>query len=204
MRMKPRQIVTSRGRPRSFDIEGALDAALQVFWRRGYEGASLTDLTEAMGINRPSLYAAFGDKEGLFRQVLDRYLQGPAAYVSQAMHEGTARAVAEKLLFGAAKMLGDPRNPRGCLAVQGALTCRETAAPIQQELMQRRARYELALRRRLQRAKLEGDLSSAANPAELAAFLLTVVHGMSVQAAGGAGRAQLRRIAQVALRAWPT
>jgi AcrR family transcriptional regulator len=192
-----------RGRPRSFDADGALDAALQVFWEKGYEGASLADLTKSMGITRPSLYAAFGDKEALFRQALDRYLQGPGAYVKEALDERTARAVAEKLLLGAAKMLGDPRHPRGCLAVQGALACREETAPVQRELTLRRKRGEGLLRRRLQLAKAEGDLPSDADPAELASYIATVMHGMSVQAAGGASRSELQRIAKTALRAWP-
>src|SRR5205814_7401242 len=102
-----------KGRPRSFDTNKALDRALQVFWRKGYEGASLPDLTEAMGINRPSLYAAFGNKEALFRKALDRYVQGPAAYVRKSLTEPTARAVAERVLRGSADLLTDRRNPSG-------------------------------------------------------------------------------------------
>src|ERR1700692_3383022 len=107
------------GRPRSFDVEKALDRALQVFWRKGYEGASVSDLTKAVGINRPSLYAAFGDKKALFRRALDRYLTGPAAYTQEALKEPTARAVVERLLQGAAGLDAAPRNPGGCLSAQG-------------------------------------------------------------------------------------
>src|ERR1700726_3896377 len=110
-----------RGRPREFDADKALEAALKVFCRKGFEGASLPDLTRAMGINRPSLYAAFGNKEGLFRKALDRYVEGPASYVSKALAAPTARAAAEGLLFGASAALTDPRTPVGCLAVHGAL-----------------------------------------------------------------------------------
>src|SRR5437660_7281862 len=102
------------GRPRAFDVDKALDRALEVFWRKGYEGTSLADLTRAMGINRPSLYAAFGDKEALFRKGLDRYAEGPAAYVRESLNEKTARGVAETLLRRAVDLLSDPRNPHGC------------------------------------------------------------------------------------------
>ena len=108
-----------KGRPREFDTDGALDRALEVFWRKGYEGASLSDLTDAMGINRPSLYAAFGNKEELFRKVLARYVEGPAACVSKSLEEPTVRGVVEKLLSSAVDVVTDPKNPKGCLLVQG-------------------------------------------------------------------------------------
>jgi len=191
------------GRPRSFDIGRALDRALQVFWRRGYEGTSLSDLTKAVGVNRPSLYAAFGDKEALFRKALDRYLAGPAAYTLEALKEPTARAVIERLLRGAADLNAAPRNPGGCLMVQGALACGEAADSIRQELTARRAAGEAAIRRRLQRAKSEGDLSSDADPAELARYVATILYGMAVQAAGGASRGKLQRVAEMTLRTLP-
>src|ERR1700737_5635229 len=127
------------GRPRSFDIDQALDRALQVFWRKGYEGTSLSDLTKAVGVNRPSLYAAFGDKEALFRKVLGRYLDGPAAYTQEALKEPTARAVIERLLRGAADLNTAPRNPGGCLMVQGAFASGDTGDSIRQELVACRA-----------------------------------------------------------------
>jgi AcrR family transcriptional regulator len=192
-----------KGRPREFDAEQALDRALKVFWRKGYEGASLPELTRAMGINRPSLYAAFGSKEGLFRRALDRYAEGPAAFVQEALHEPNARAVAERLLAGAVGLVSDPRNPRGCLMVQGALACGEAAESVRRELAARRAAAEAALRGRLERARAEGDLPAGADPADLARYLFTVVRGISVQAAGGATGGELRRVAAMALRAWP-
>jgi len=197
---KPR---SARGRPRAFDADQALDRALRVFWEKGYEGASLADLTRAMGINRPSLYAAFGDKEALFRKALQRYTEGPAAYVREALDAPTARRVAERLLLGAADFLAGPRHPRGCLLVQGALSCGKEAEPIRRELVSSRAGNEKEIRRRLARAKAEGDLPPRADPAELARYITTVLHGLSVRAASGAGRAELRRVAQTALRAWP-
>src|SRR5215213_8653064 len=110
-----------RGRPRQFDAERALDAALMLFWRHGYEGTSLAALTDAMGINVPSLYAAFGNKETLFRKALDRYVQRPASYLPNALKEPTARRVVDKLFAGAIGMAMNPRHPDGCLLVQGAL-----------------------------------------------------------------------------------
>ena len=192
-----------KGRPREFDIDQALDRALKVFWRKGYEGASLPELTRAMGINRPSLYAAFGNKEALFRKVLDRYAEGPAAYVGEALNEPTARAVAERLLGGAIDLLTGPRGPRGCLLVHGALACGEAAESIRRELASRRAAGEAAIRQRFERALAEGDLPPEACPADLAGYVVTVLRGMAVQAAGGASREELRRVAEMALRAWP-
>src|SRR3982074_3060381 len=158
------------GRPREFDPDQALDIALQVFWRRGYEGASMADLTEAMGITKPSLYAAFGNKEELFRKALDRYVDGPGGYVQVALAKPTAREVVEHLLLEAADAVTDPNNPPGCLAVQGALCCGDAAQSIKQELMLRRANGEEDLRKRFDRAIAEGNLpggAPAAHPAAL-------------------------------------
>jgi AcrR family transcriptional regulator len=191
------------GRPRAFNIEQALDRALKVFWRNGYEGATLPDLTKAMGINRPSLYAAFGNKESLFRKVMDRYSEGPADYVRVALDEPTARGVAERLLLGAVDLLTNPRNPGGCLAVHGALACGNEAQPIRRELIARRIKREATLRLRFGRAKAEGDLPADAKPADLARYIMTIIQGMAVQAASGATRKELRRVAKTALHAWP-
>ena len=191
------------GRPRAFNADAALDRALQVFWRRGYEGTALSDLTKAMRINRPSLYSAFGNKRALFRKVLDRFAAGPASYVNAALEQPTARGVARHLLYGAAIALTDLRRPHGCLMVQGALSCGDEADPIRQELITRRNAAEAAIRRRLERAKSERDLPRRSSPADLAGYLITVMQGMAVQAASGASRAKLQRVAQAALRAWP-
>lgn len=198
--MKRKRSSGQMGRPRSFDIDSALDRVLLVFWRKGFEGASLSDLTKAAGVNRPSLYAAFGDKQAVFRKALDRYLSGPAAYVQEALKEPTARAVVERLLRGAADLNTAPRNPGGCLTVQGALACGEAAGSIRQELIACRAAGEVALRRRLQCAKSEGDLPANVNPAELARYVATIIYGMAVQAAGGASRDKLQRVIDMALR----
>src|SRR6476646_1610431 len=201
--MKSETAAAQPGRPRAFDPDAALERAMHVFWAKGYEGAALSDLTRAMRINRPSLYAAFGNKEHLFRKVLDRYMDGPLAYFGKALAAPKARDVIEQILFGAARMASDPRLPAGCLMVQGALACGDAAGSVRKEVAGRRGASEVALRRRLQRAKREGDLPRNANPAELARYVMTVLQGMAVQGANGARRNQLLRIAQIALRAWP-
>jgi AcrR family transcriptional regulator len=184
----------AKGRPREFDVDEALDRALRVFWRRGYEGATLPDLTAAMGINRPSLYAAFGSKEELFRKALDRYEEGPAAFVREALNEPTARAVAERLLGGTIELVTDRRNPGGSRIVRGALACGVTAESVRREVAARRLAGEIAVRERFERARAEGDLPAEAHAADLARYVATVMRGMAVQAAGGASRENLRRV----------
>jgi AcrR family transcriptional regulator len=191
------------GRPRCFDADQALDAALKVFWAKGYEGTSLSDLTRAMGINRPSLYAAFGNKEALFRRALDRYATGPATYVTEALEQPTAREVVQHLLSGAVEMLTDKHNPGGCLMVRGALSTSKAGDPVRTELTNRRSATERALRRRFARARSKGDLPGDSNPVDLARFVSTVAQGLSVQAAGGASRRELLRVVELAMRAWP-
>jgi AcrR family transcriptional regulator len=194
-----------KGRPREFDCGEALDKALHVFWSRGYEGTSLSDLTEAMGISRPSLYAAFGNKEELFRRALDRYAEvAPGQIHREALALPTARAVVERLLRGFAETLTDPKHPPGCLAVQGALSCGEAAQAVKDALAARRAAGQAALRERLERAKAERDLPPDSDPAALARYVATVTQGMSVQAAGGTKRAELLEVAEMALKAWPS
>ena len=198
--LKPRP---PRGRPRAFNPDTALDRAMQVFWRKGYEGASLADLTRAMRINRPSMYSAFGNKEALFLKALDRYADGPVSFMRDALAEPTARAVAERVFRAAAELMTDKRHPSGCLMVQGALACGDSAEPIRRELISRRAAGECDFRKRFERAKLEGDLPANSDPADLARYVMTILHGMSVQAASGAGHEELQRVAALALRNWP-
>ena len=174
-----------------------------LFWRHGYEGTSLAALTAAMGVNTPSLYAAFGSKDQLFQKVLTRYLQNPASYLPNALKEPTARRAVEKLFRGAIHMVAHARHPDGCLLVQGALAAGPAAAAVRRQLAETRRHAQLALQRRLERALAEGDLPASARPVKLARYLITVLWGMSVQAAGGATRAELRDIAAMALQALP-
>ncbi|WP_369244513.1 TetR/AcrR family transcriptional regulator [Streptomyces sp. R41] len=191
------------GRPRAFDVDQALDRAMQVFWHQGYEGASLSDLTGAMGITRTSMYAAYGNKADLFRKALQRYTAGPAGYVYEALKEPTARTVAERILQGAACATTLPGRPAGCLGVQGALAVGESGRSANEALIRWRRDGEDAIRERFVRARAEGDLPPDADPAALARYLLTFAYGISVQAATGVPRDELLQVAQSALRAWP-
>lgn len=191
-----------QGRPRAFNTDIALDQALLLFWRKGYLGTSLTDLTEAMGINRPSLYAAFGNKETLFRKALDRYRDRHTAYLRDALEEPTARRVSERLMQGAVDLVTHPDHPSSCLITQSLLTCADPDDPLRQELVERQVASEMAIRDRFERAISEGDLPPDTDPAILARFVLTVNAGLSVQAAGGASRTELLQVVQTALQAF--
>ena len=187
------------GRPREFDLDKALERAMQLFWRHGYEGTSLNDLTRELGVTRPSLYAAFESKESLFLKALDLY-EARAGYREAALTAPTASAYARALLEGAADLHGDKKNPPGCLGVQGALACAPESDAIRTELIRRRKIGEGIIRDRLKRAKAEGDLPTEADPADLARYLSIVIYGITVQAAGGATRKELRSVAEIALQ----
>ncbi|KTS31021.1 TetR family transcriptional regulator [Methylobacterium indicum] len=191
------------GRPRSFDTDKALDEAMEVFWRHGYDGASLAMLTKAMGIKPPSLYAAFGSKEGLLKAALDRYAERRSAHMRYVLAGATAHEVAERFLTSIAESHTDPANPPGCLLVQGGLACGEGSENIPFELASRRAQSETELRERFAAAKSDGDLGVDADPAALARFLSTVASGMGVLASSGADREALREVARVSLGAFP-
>jgi len=192
-----------KGRPREFDIDEALAAALRVFWSKGYEGASLTDLTEAMGITRPSLYAAFGNKEALFQKALDLYEREKLAYVQEALNAPTSRQVAERLLRGALEMQTSPCEPRGCMRIISSVTCAPENETIRDNLMQRRASSQRAICERLDRARAEGDLPPGTDVNGLASYLGAILQGMAVQARSGATKAQLESLVETSLAMWP-
>jgi AcrR family transcriptional regulator len=191
------------GRARAFDADDALERAMTVFWAKGYEGTSLADLTAAMGINRPSLYAAYGNKEELFRKALERYGEGPSSYEREALAQPTARAVAEGLLRGAADVQTDPRTPAGCLAVLGTTYCAEDSSPVGKILIESRLAGHAAIRERFERARAQGDLPADADPKQLTHYIGAVVCGMAVLAASGATRQELERVIELTLQAWP-
>lgn len=173
---------------------------MRVFWAKGYEGATMADLTKAMGINRSSMYAAFGDKKELFHRVLDRYREGPMTYIRRALAEPSLREVVSGLINGTVEFLATPGNPRGCLSIQGALAGGTDAQPARRAMVNWRRNGEAAIRKRLENAQSAGELPAAIEPADFARYLSSVVTGLGVQAANQATKAELRRTAEIAFR----
>ncbi|MEV5014393.1 TetR/AcrR family transcriptional regulator [Streptomyces sp. NPDC053780] len=191
------------GRPRGFDTDQALERAMVVFWEHGYEGASLTCLTRAMGISTTSMYAAFGNKEELFRKVLERYSEGPSAYFTRALEEQTALDVATGVLTGTIRTTTRPSHPQGCLGVQGALTASDGGREVRDLLAAWRNDSHTSIRDRFRRAVDEGDLPPRTDPDVLARCLTTFAFGIAVQAASGVRRDELQEAANAFLRGWP-
>jgi AcrR family transcriptional regulator len=202
--VKARAATMPRGRPRGFDPDEALTAALKVFWRKGFEGASLTDLTDAMGINRASMYSVFGNKEQLFRQALDLYEREKLAFIRAALEAPTARLVAEALLRGSLDIQTSASDPSGCLRVMSSVSCSQQSQSVRAEIIARRLDDETALAARLVRAQTEGDLPTGVDPAGLARCLYAIIQGMAVQAASGASRQDLERLIETSLSIWPS
>jgi AcrR family transcriptional regulator len=184
-------MVATIGRPRGFDVDEALDAALVVFWRQGYEGTTLTDLASAMGINRPALYSAFKGKKELFVRAIDRYYAVDAARTFLVLQEPTAWAVTEQYLLRSIEQLTNPGRPLGCFVLQSALVCSEENADIQALMARQRKLEEDMLSQRYATAQQEGDLSADEDPASLARFVFTFRHGLAVMACGGTSRDEL-------------
>ncbi len=200
---QPVNAVKRRGRPPAFNQDQALESAMQTFWTFGYEGTSMAALIEAMKMNKPSIYAAFGNKEALFNQVLDKYVSGPSAFVKEALAEPTAYLVVKKFLTQAVALLTQQDTPRGCMIVQGALSCGPEAAMMQKKLMAYRARLEEGLKQRFEIAKQQGDLPAASNIQALAKYVATLHQGISVQASSGASKEALLEMIEIALINWP-
>jgi AcrR family transcriptional regulator len=196
--------IIAKGRPREFDLDDALAAALRVFWQHGYEAASMSELTAAMGITKPSLYAAFGNKEALFHKALDLYEREKLAYMGAALEEPTARGVAERLLQGALQMQMSTCDPKGCLGVISSVACGAEAEPIKAEVVKRRASSEAALVARFERAKAAGELPEGMEAAALVKYLITLMQGLALQGGSGATCAELQQLVATTMAVWPT
>jgi len=195
--------MAERGRPRSFDRDAALRRAMQVFWERGYEGTSVSDLTSAMGINSPSLYAAFGCKEALFREAVKLYESTEGTATGLALtDQPTARAAVEAMLRNNVDAYSDPRTPSGCMVVLAAMTCTAENEGVREFLAGIRRGSIQTLQRRLKRGIAEGDLPAGTDTGAVAAFYMTVLQGLSIQARDGASRRALRIVADSAMAAW--
>jgi len=200
---KDKRTTRPRGRPVAFDQEQALEKALHVFWSHGYEGTSMSELVEALGINKPSIYAAFGNKEALFQKALEKYISGPAGFITEAINEPTAKLVAEKFLKGAVEFFCDKSHPSGCMVVQGALSCGQGAEFIQGVLISYRKKLEENIKKRFDLAIDQGDLLPSTDSSSLAKYLTTLHQGLSVQATSGASKTELLAVVQYALNHWP-
>jgi AcrR family transcriptional regulator len=202
--MNKPETLAIRGRPREFCVEEALATALRVFWSKGYEGTSLNDLTEAMGITRPSLYAAFGNKEALFRKALDLYEREKLEYIGRALAQPTARCVAEALLRGAIDNACSVEEPHGCLGVITSVACGAESQSIREEVLERGKVAKRELIARFKRAKAENNLPPHVDVEALTNLLYAVVQGICVQAGSGATREELDKLVDTGLMMWPS
>lgn len=199
----PRGVRLGRGRPRSFERDAALIRAMELFWERGFEGTSISDLTAAMGINAPSLYAAFGSKEQLFREAVAYYNDPARCPTGQALaSQPTARGAIEALLRDNAANYTAPGTPRGCMIVLSANTYTPESEPVRDLLTDLRDRDKQDLRERLDRAVRDGELPASADTGALTDFVMTVLHGLSIQARDGADLDTLKAVIDIAMRAW--
>ena len=193
-----------RGRPLSFDRDAALETAMHVFWERGYEAASISDLTSAMGITPPSLYTAFGDKEQLFLEAIERYALGYGSAGARALdEEPSARGAIERWLLEAANELTQPCHPKGCMVVMAATNCSAAAERVQDALLLRRTEAIANVGRRIQGGIDGGELPPDTDAKDLANFYATIYQGMSMQAKDGATHESLVATVRTAMRSWP-
>ncbi|WP_020180501.1 TetR/AcrR family transcriptional regulator [Methylopila sp. M107] len=193
----------ARGRPRGFDRQEALGKAMETFWALGYEGASMAELTRAMGLNSPSLYAAFGSKDALFREAAELYERKAGCALGAAIDDApTARAAAEGFLMHSAEMLARPGQPPGCMIVLTAVGAHSAACETREALKLSRSGSKRALERRFTRAVDEGELAKGLDIAAIAAFYVTVQQGMTIQAVDGASADALASIAGAAMQSW--
>ncbi len=191
------------GRPRKFNYEDALDQAILVFWKKGYEGTSMPDLTEAMNMNRPSIYAAFGNKEELFCKALERYSEKAIFFARTQLDKPKLKESVSALLCGAVTSYSCKESPKGCMAVQGALACSDDAKIAQEFSVMRREKMVEVLKQRFDRGVNEGELPNKTDTLDLARFFITIIQGLSIQSASGVKDEALRAIAHRALSILP-
>jgi TetR/AcrR family transcriptional regulator, copper-responsive repressor len=193
-----------RGRPRAFDRDDALDRAMLLFWNRGYDATSVSELTDSMGITPPSLYAAFGDKKRLFLEAVDRYEAGPGSFAQRALtDEPTAERAIQRLFMDTIESFCDPKHPKGCMVVLAATNCKAESGDMIGELASRRRAAERAIRDRIAAGRAAGELSAGVDVDALAALVVTILYGLSIKARDGASRAGLRKIAEQTMLIWP-
>jgi len=187
------------GRPRGFDVDLALEQALHVFWRNGYEGTSISELTEVMGINKPSLYAAFGNKEQLFLKAIELYELRPDSLFNTAFQYEHIADVIRALLLGAAAQFTDCSHPQGCALINSTLSCHDASEGIKEVIHLLQANHQTALIEQFTLAQQKGELAEDCQPNVLATLIVTLFKGMSIQAADGAGYDELRHVAEMAV-----
>lgn len=188
------------GRPISFDKDATLEAAMLLFWERGYEGTSMADLTQAMGLSPSSIYAAFGDKHALFQLAVKRYMEKRAIYTGTALEEPTLEKFIRALFSNTVAFLAAPGHPPTCMTLTGAVGCSPDAAPARDLMTEIRKQNQAALRQRLLKARKSGELSKDVDLDDYTRYLSTIIAGLSIQAANGSTKAELNRTAQMALR----
>ncbi len=188
------------GRPINFDKDAALETAMLLFWGQGYEGTSMADLTQAMGLNPSSIYAAFGGKHALFSLAVKRYMDSRAQYATKALEEPTLERVIRALFDNTVAFLTTPGHPPTCMTLAGAMGCSVDAAPARDLMTEIRKQNEAAIRERLLQARKSGELSNRTNVEDYTRYLSSILAGLSIQAANGSTKAELKRTARMALR----
>ena len=188
------------GRPISFDKDAALEAAMLLFWERGYEGTSMADLTQAMGLNPSSIYAAFGDKHALFQLTVKRYMEIRAQYAVKALEEPTLERFIRALFDNTVAFLTTPGHPPICMTLTGATGCSVDAKPARDLMTEIRKQNQGALRKRLLKARKSGELPKGINLDDYTRYLSSIIAGLSIQAANGSTKQELKRTAKMALR----
>ena len=171
------------------------------FWERGFEGTSMADLTQAMGLNPSSIYAAFGDKQALFSVAVKRYMDDPGTICDEsAGGADTQKGVIRALFDNTVEFLTTPGHPPTCMSLAGAMGCSVNATPAKQLMTEIRKQNEAAIKSRLLRARKSGELPKEINADDYTRYLSTILAGLSIQAANGSTKAELKRTAEMALR----